>query len=516
MFIRLTISIIVLAVALCVTSSAVTVVSTFECKTTADNGTMSHYSYLKEPKVQKNGYTIGYKTGSINYFFDGNINFSNKMTYYDGQIEPGFEEGDDTNSSVRHIQMVNFSGKRGISEFYAQGFFPSNRALSAGKKIRFENLTSIEYKPVTRSTAIVDFSRDRTQYIGKNPKRPDSLASVKYETPNKTASEDPFLRNYGASRILAYADVGMGPSSRTGSDGDYDFKYQAAVENGVIEIRDSTGWTNETGARRIDWDQDAIMRGSFNITNNLYAEDLFFPGAGLNDDWLPCCFDGTRPPIQNRKYPGVLSPEKLLPQYSRDRTGANISINCTPDNCTGFECIFTYAKGEGSIFSVPKRKLPTPEVSRLYASKVILEVNDIEMKPGIRPTVNNSDTVTYEIRVEHNDRDMLVRDIAVTDILPRDMIYVNDSARLKYETTDGEKELKFPPKPGVDKGTLTWYFNETNDPNLMELRNGFSVFIDLKVIVGSVDAAFANEVKASGISGNKTFESGVVRVSTTR
>jgi len=408
---------------------------------------------------------------------------------------------------VRHIQYVNFSGIKGISEFYAQGFFPSNRALSAGKKIRFENLTSIQYKP------------------GDEP-----------------APEDTYLRNYDASQIIVNADVGMGPTDKTVSDFDYDFKYNADVENGVIEIRDSTGWTNETGARRVDWDQDAIMRGNFNVTNDLYSEGLFFPGAGLNDDWLPCCFDGTHPPIQNRDKSTVLKPDKLLPTKQQKLLNLSLlelgastgrytinsvrpddverkfeNVTCEENNCTGYECIYTYAEGEGTIKSVPERKLPTPEVGKIYASKVIDKVNDVPTDVGIRPTINGSDTVTYMITVYHNDRDIQLRNIKVIDILPRNMSYVDGSSTLWAETAQGDIEVPdFEPKEDMENGTLTWSFNNADDINFTELKAGFSVFIDLKVVAGSEEAAFANEVKASGVFGNKTYDSGVVRVSSYR
>jgi len=517
-------SVFVLMTVLCATSSATTIVSTFKCSTTEDengsmvNGTMTFYSYLKEPKLQKNGYTSGYKTGSLNYLVDGNISFTDKMTYYDGQIEPGYEEGDDINSTVRHTQNVNFAGKKGISEFYAKGFFPSNRAISAGKKIRFENLTTIKYDP------------------GNEP-----------ASKNESDSSDSYLRNYDASYIFVKADVGMGPTDgihSTGSDGDYDFEYTSDVKNGVIEVRDSTGWTNETGARRVDWDQDAIMRGNFNITNDLYSESLFFPGAGLNDEWLPCCFDGTHPPVQNRDRSKVLQPDKLLPtkklkplnlsslEYAGGTGRYTINsmspgsferefdenFTCDENNCTGFECIYTYDEGEDTIGSVPQRELPKPEVSKLFASKVIFEVNGRETKPGIRPKINNSDTVTYEIEIYHNDHDIIARNVTVTDILPRGLVYVDGRSVLMYEMADGtEGEVPdFEPTEDEDNGTLTWNFNDANDINLTELRNGVSVFIDLEVIVGSEEAAFANEVKASGVSGNKTYESGVVGVSSFR
>jgi len=168
---------------------------------------------------------------------------------------------------------------------------------------------------------------------------------------------------------------------------------------------------------------------------------------------------------------------------------------------------------EDNVVGVP----PKPEAGKLFASKVIFEVNGKETKPGIRPKINESDSVTYEIDVYHNDRDVLVRNIIVTDILPHNTDYVDGSSVLMYETPDGTggEVTDFEPTKN-DDGTLTWNFNDANDINLAELKNGCSVFIDLEVIVGSEEAAFANEVKASGVSGNKIYESGVVRVSSFR
>jgi len=158
--------------------------------------------------------------------------------------------------------------------------------------------------------------------------------------------------------------------------------------------------------------------------------------------------------------------------------------------------------------------LPTPEdVGKIYASKVIYKVNGEVTDVGISPRINNSDTITYEILIYHNDRDVLVRNITVTDILPSGMTYVANSSTLWLETAQGEIEVPdFEPERNRVNGSLTWYFNDANDINLAELKAGFSVFIDLEVIAGSPEAAFANEVKASGISGDKTYDSGLVRV----
>ncbi|MDD4653038.1 MAG: hypothetical protein PHQ34_12510, partial [Methanothrix sp.] len=79
----------------------------------------------------------------------------------------------------------------------------------------------------------------------------------------------------------------------------YNFEYTANVADAVIEAKDSTGWTNRSGARKYDWEYEALTRGhELNITNNLRDFEWLAPEAGPNDDWLPCCYSGTIPEIE--------------------------------------------------------------------------------------------------------------------------------------------------------------------------------------------------------------------------
>ena len=158
---------------------------------------------------------------------------------------------------------MDFDGTKGISEFYAKGFFPSNRALSAWKKIRYDDLSHNFSK---RHEVIYLSSVDRTRSnnipsvcYNQDAMKADLLNRANYSC-EQTVPED---RNgdghynlgpgYSSSKILVNAEVGIGPNNQRNTGNEYDFKYRATVTDGVIEIRDATGWTNRTGSLRIDW-----------------------------------------------------------------------------------------------------------------------------------------------------------------------------------------------------------------------------------------------------------------------
>ncbi|MCX6719266.1 MAG: hypothetical protein NTZ38_02735, partial [Candidatus Taylorbacteria bacterium] len=49
---------------------------------------------------------------------------------------------------------------------------------------------------------------------------------------------------------------------------------------------------------------DFLTRGhTLNITNNLYDYERIVPAAGPNEDWLPCCYSGTVPKIEQLDVP---------------------------------------------------------------------------------------------------------------------------------------------------------------------------------------------------------------------
>lgn len=208
--------------------SATKIVSTFSCTNT--NAETTFYSYLKSPGLDESGYTAGLKTGTLNYY-KGNYSYlRDKLTYYDG-INP---YQSDHNASATHILQVNFSGdpdtSKGISQFFAKGFYTNNRVVSASKKFWFNNQTSYPTNDITV----------------------DTNATINLK-------------------------------------GSYDLKYDATAKNAYFVFSDVTGYSNKTGARRIDWEQEGLLKGEqVKLTNNLRAIIPYKPRGGGVEDWLPC------------------------------------------------------------------------------------------------------------------------------------------------------------------------------------------------------------------------------------
>jgi uncharacterized repeat protein (TIGR01451 family) len=79
--------------------------------------------------------------------------------------------------------------------------------------------------------------------------------------------------------------------------GDYGLTYHATADNAYFVFNDATGFSNKTGMKRIDWEQEGLLKGkNIDVTNNLFG--AFKPRAGA-EDWLPCtCLSGLIPPIE--------------------------------------------------------------------------------------------------------------------------------------------------------------------------------------------------------------------------
>lgn len=327
-----------------------------------------HYSYFKEPGLDESGYSRGYKTGSMNYLVNGEIEFADSFGYYDGQKDGSHEDGG--NSSVYHYQIVNFTGEKGISEFYAKGFYPNNRAVSAWKKIRYDDLNYVMYSGVLHLSGA-----SRIQGVGRSPSYAGSYGlgeSRKSNYINVSAyadmgGTDTFLRPGIVTKL--YGDKSYG------SPDDYEFDYNASIKDGIIEIWDATAWTNRTGSRRIDWEENSLIKGdNISIINDLIAKNMSYPGADLGQDWLSCCIGGGED-LKNdlakelaeygdsdNGWPNegtymTLKPAQKTPDIKRDREcfiDPEIGIlrctdppeyeklNCSYDNCPGFECIYQF------------------------------------------------------------------------------------------------------------------------------------------------------------------------------
>lgn len=216
--------------------------STFSCSNT--NGETTVYSYLKSPGLQESGYKAGLMTGTFNYYKGDKAELTDKLIYYDGKVDGAHPANPliNHNATVTHILNVNFSGdqntSKGISEFIAKGFYTDNRAVSAAKKFWFN-------------------------------------------TPNNTLLKHKFTQ-YPTNKIHVET------TSYMSLEGIYDLDYSANAENAYFVFDDAAGFSNKTGARRIDWEQEGLLKGKqIELTNNLHAISAFKSRAG-GEDWLPC------------------------------------------------------------------------------------------------------------------------------------------------------------------------------------------------------------------------------------
>lgn len=367
----------------------------FEFKCQGKNeATASTYSYFREPGLQDSGYTREMKAGSFNYLEKGKtIDLTENITYDYGN---GSSLG---NSSYTHDMKLNFNGEKGISEFYGKEFFKNNRAISAWKKIRYDNLSGPERK---------NYSLGDT---------------------------------YLAKEINVMADLSMDTTPGNG----YKLTYVANVKGGVIETWDAAGWSNKTGARRIDWEHNALMRGDINVTNNLSESAPIKAHAG-DIDWLPCCYNGTQPEIESIYSPWptsrvikTLEADTQKPNNcalnctngtcKKDCTNANctqgncpVNFNCTQESCPGYECIYTYDEGgaRSATASSTEGTTTSAKVWQTYTSDI--SEDDANMT-----------VITYEINIK-NVGDIKIRDITVNDTLPVNMVY--NGASFKYDEAE--------------------------------------------------------------------------------
>ena len=219
----------------------------FEYTCNGEGATASTYSYFREPRIVESGFERGMKSGSFNYLEKGKVDLSEKIIYYYGN---GTNK---SNSTVDHTLKVDFDGERAISEFFGRGFFGNNRYLSAWKKIRYE------------------------------------------ETPNLKMGKKPW-ENRTSRQIHVDAKTHMDTNDTINER--YRFDYSADIEDGVIETKDAVGWTNRSGARKFDIEHYSLTRGDvLNVTNVLEESEPWEVAAGPLGEWLPCCFSGTVPLI---------------------------------------------------------------------------------------------------------------------------------------------------------------------------------------------------------------------------
>jgi uncharacterized repeat protein (TIGR01451 family) len=299
---------------------------TFDAHSTGgDKNSMTTYSYMKEPRIEESGHIRGLKSGSFNYFENGEeIVFAENLALDYGNAT------NISNSSLSHSLNLSFKGDLGISEMYGTGLFPNNRGLSAWKKIRYEKSNYLKTKD------------------GKK------------------------IRDFRANEIWVDANVDM----YTQDDGsEYSFTYGAGAKDAVIATWDSAGWSNRTGSRRLDLEHDTLMTGNFELNNVL--QERMAPASDLHGDWLPCCFNSTLPTLRQpgNQWPSqvvinVLREYPFQPQMKSNCTNETSCTNlstkdgeickegfteCPEGGCPGFECIKTF--NEEEYESVPESEI---------------------------------------------------------------------------------------------------------------------------------------------------------------
>jgi head-tail adaptor len=414
----------------------------FDFKCQGTDGTLTSYSYLRESPLEENGYVRGLKTGSFNYLENGkNINFEENIAYKYGN------NTNKTNSTVTHNLKIHFEGGkigRSISKFYGTGFFKNNRAISAFKEIRYEDLR---------------------KYDNVSPYKGSPIKATLGKT-------------YNATNIDVTANLMMDMTPGIG----YDLKYKAIVDDGVVETRDRAGWTNRTGARRIDLEHTALMRGGkLTIYNNLSDSAPFPTGPEPEVDWLPCCMSGSLPSIEGLNSPwpssgvfNTLKPEKILPSCSNYSNCVNLCAKCKEikdpekcsncsrecikncnwtckeNSCEGYECINTYENSQSSYSNA--RTIES--IASLFASAYYESSGPAMGKYETSSTEESIIKVSYKIEI-NNDGDIKLHDVILNVTLPkstisRPMLYKVGSAKYDGETLS-------PPKVNEgDPTTLQW------------------------------------------------------------
>lgn len=383
--------------------------SDFEIISSGDSE-ITYYTYLREPSLQDSGYSRGLKLGAFEYLVGDTKKTSvirNILRYDYGKTnETGIFVGIE-NSSVINSHFVDFSGKKGISEYYAKGFFKNNRAISAWKKIRYDDLDKWN--------------------LGKS-----------------------YLSDY--IHVDASVQMDMEPGMS------YDFRYTATAKNGTLELKDTTGWSNRTGARRTDWEQDALMKGeSITLKNDLSDQDFNPPASTREGEWLPCCF---APPRAMVLVKGEDWPNKdqimLLDCSCPFPSSKNETLN------SFFSTSETIRSGIRSKSSTEDLKSITEGLSRTFEEGEIVEDDEtveenqidiqtrnylLKTSPSIsNPSRNRSALYIFEIK---NTGDARFKNTEAIEVLPLNMQFIAsecwrgiENRELPTPTEYKQKELK--------------------------------------------------------------------------
>jgi uncharacterized repeat protein (TIGR01451 family) len=225
------------------------------------------------------------------------------------------------------------------------------------------------------------------------------------------------------------------------------------------------------------------MHGDISVTNNL-RELVPQEAHGGAEEWLPCCYSGTQPTIEQLDAPwptiaviNTLEANTKLPQQNCTRqcypngTCAQKceNLKCTPGECQGFDCIHTYDQGS-------QRGIGAYNTSTT-GMRIVQEYSE---------DAENSQAI-YSIEIS-NSGDIKIRSISIDDILPANMAYLSSSFKYSEDGTLAEPRML---NNSDGTTTLTWSIGDLDTGELKTIR-----LITKYVKPGAVFAA--NKIRASG------------------
>jgi uncharacterized repeat protein (TIGR01451 family) len=301
----------------------------------------------------------------------------------------------------------------------------------------------------------------------------------------------------------------------------YELLYNANIVDGKFEGKDSTGWTNRSGARRYDWEYEVQSAGdTLSITNNLKDYAYRSVGAGGPYDWIPCCFGGTRPDIEGRDdgWPtgsviATLQADTVLPTkklvagncsprgINCSKTTENLTcskitedLTCKESNCPGYQCVYEFDEGPPEAPTDYER---TPSI-HVDLDGVELENNS----PNIFDRVS-ADLTRYKITV-FNNGEVQLKDVVVIGKLAKGMKLKEGSSKL-YEEGGTLNVEQDPPQYNEEKETsLTWSIGTIGSGEtksiLFDVYKKFEVdntSISVKVTSKAPDGSVVNTGKLS-------------------
>ena len=127
--------------------------------------------------------------------------------------------------------------------------------------------------------------------------------------------------------------IHVNAKSKVDLGGQFKLNYNAYAKGTYFVFNDVLGWSNKTGSRRTEDEQEGLLKGNIYVQNNLKFDNLI--ATPQPSDWLPClCPSGNLPPFsQGSVWPSteaisVLLPNQLLPNNPACNDRSCLSSKC--------------------------------------------------------------------------------------------------------------------------------------------------------------------------------------------